>query len=172
MWEALRNLHELCGHNTTVQNLQIIFKTYIAKDADIPHHLKNIKSIWENISELSGNHYNFSNKFFKLIITCILPCSWYMFAEPYLGAENDTYCNDPKCTVSLQEFLGILVAEYKCQNSTTADYQPDLAETSNIGTGCNWQNQQKGKGSLITQITPSNTFPQKSICRLCRTTDH
>jgi gag-polypeptide of LTR copia-type len=143
MWEALQNLHEQHRHDTAVHNLQTIFKTFIAEDADIPYHLNNIKSIWENVSKLSSMHYNFSDEFFKLIITCILPPLWYTFAKAYMGSETDLYCNNPKCSVSSQEFLGILISEYYRQHSHAEDYHPDnnSIETSNIAMSHNWQGQ-------------------------------
>jgi hypothetical protein len=157
-----------------VHNLQTIFKTFIAKDADIPYHPNNIKLIWENVSKLSGMHYNFSDEFFKLIITCILPPLWYTFAKAYMGSETNLYCNNPKHSVSSQEFLGILISEYHCQHSHAKDYHPDnnSIKTSNITMSHNWQGQQKGKGPLITCIMPSTASTFRLLCKLCKSIDH
>jgi gag-polypeptide of LTR copia-type len=136
MWEALRSVHEQHGHQTTMNLIRVLFKTSASEDADITQHLNKIKSIWECINVLSGEHFKFSGQFFKLVVASSLPASWDIFTDPYMGSETGIYSLDSRRNMSSQEFLGVIISEYQHRQSRSEDHLHDgtYAETSNIAT--------------------------------------
>jgi gag-polypeptide of LTR copia-type len=73
MWEALRSVHEQRGHQTAINYIRTLFKASASNDQEIPHHLSMIKDTWEKVNVLSGEHFSFSDQFFKLVIASSLP---------------------------------------------------------------------------------------------------
>ena len=61
---------------------------------------------------MDDNDFKISDIFFEVILLSSLPESWDTFTEPYVGVHKGVDKNDPKKTVSSQEFIGILKEEY------------------------------------------------------------
>jgi gag-polypeptide of LTR copia-type len=111
MWEVLRSIHEQCRHQTAMNYIRTLFKALASNDQEIPRHLSMVKDTWEKVNVLSSEHFSFSDQFFKLVIASSLPPTWDPFTDPYMGSETGIYNNDPRRTMSSQEFLGIIISE-------------------------------------------------------------
>jgi hypothetical protein len=149
MWEALRFLHEPCGHQIAINYLTILLKSSISEDGDIPQHLNMVKDIWEKVNVFSGVHFKLSDQGFKLIIASSLPPSWDAFTDQYMGSETDIYRYDSKRNMLFHEFLGVIASEYQRRL-----IRPEISRANRISN----------------DITASS--PSASPCKLCRKMGH
>jgi hypothetical protein len=108
MWDSLEAVHESKGHQTVVSIIRNLFHTSANDETNISSHLNELKSYWEHINLTGDEGFKISDTFFKVIISSLLPLSWDVFTESYIGGRRGVVEIDPKKTMGSQEFIGIL----------------------------------------------------------------
>jgi hypothetical protein len=80
---------------------------------------------------MDDNDFKISNIFFKVILLSSLPESWDTFTEPYVGIHKGVDKNNPKKTISSQEFIGILKEEYiQCQECSRKTLEESTSQAN------------------------------------------
>ena len=96
--------------------------------------------------------FQVSNFFFKAIIALSLPPSWDNFTKTYIGGDTKLFQLDPKKMMGLQEFIRLIISEYRYWETRKTDIQK--VENTNVAiTSCHMkQFTKKAKQSLIKRI--------------------
>jgi hypothetical protein len=89
-----------------------LFHTIATDNTIISEHLNTLKTYWECINVLGDQDFRISDLFFEIIILSSLLLMWDTFTELYVsGCKGDT-THDPKRSMALSQFIGILKEEY------------------------------------------------------------
>jgi gag-polypeptide of LTR copia-type len=112
MWQSLLDVYETKSHQTIFAVIQNLFHSTATDQDNILDHVITLKKYRECINLMDDDDFKISDIFFKVILSSSLPESWDTFMEPYVGVRKGVDKNDPKKTVSSQEFIGILKEEY------------------------------------------------------------
>jgi gag-polypeptide of LTR copia-type len=112
MWQSLLDVYETKSHQTIVAVIQNLFYSTATDQNNILDHVITLKKCWERINLMDDDNFKISDIFFKVILSSALPESWDTFMEPYVCICKGVDKNDPKKTISSQEFIGILKEEY------------------------------------------------------------
>jgi hypothetical protein len=133
MWDNLAAVHEDRGHLTAVALQRNLWLT-IAKDGDdIPEHLSKLKKLWERINNIDDDDYRITDSRFKTMIASSLPPSWDTFTDPYISKRSDPEENLSKRRIRSQDFIGVLIEEYRRRQERSQQEQANQA----VSTGKN-----------------------------------
>ena len=109
MWDNLRAVYEVKGHQTTIALRCSLYHLATDIDNDIPKHLIEMKQMQSRLHQLSSV---ISESEFCDILISSLPRSWDRFISTLLGSQKGA--NDLGQTqMSLQEFFALIKDEYE-----------------------------------------------------------
>ena len=132
MWQSLLDVYETKSHQTIVTVIRNLFHTIATDQDNILDHVITLKKYWEYVNLMDDDDFRISNIFFKVILSSSLPESWDTFTEPYVGIRKGVDKNDPKKTISSQEFIGILKEEYICCQGRSGKTLKESTSQANV----------------------------------------
>jgi len=153
--------------------------------ANILKHLEMVKDVWSHINllgdDLGDKDFRVSDFFFKAIIASSLPPSWDNFTETYIGGNIKLFRLDPKKMMGSQEFIGLIISEYRYQETRKTNIQKVENTNTAITSHHAKQFTKKAKQPLIKRIAEPQsrtTTPHKKAdekphcCKLCSCEGH
>ena len=68
---------------------------------------------------MDDDNFRISDNQFKTILASSLPPSWDIFTDPYISKHKDPDENGSKQKIKSQDFIGILIEEYRRRQDRT-----------------------------------------------------
>jgi len=136
MWLSLQSRHESKSHLILTTHLCTLMNTTAAEEDNIPEHIAKLKQCWDQLSLFSDTNYCVSKFLFKQIIAFSLPESWDQFTDQFVAGQLDFVDTDPRKHINTQQFIGILMQEYKRRKSRKLGVSK-LPKQALLSLGCN-----------------------------------
>ena len=115
MWNNLASVHDAKGHYVAISIQQNLLRTCANEGDDITEHLNKLKKLWERLNTMDDDDFRISDNQFKTILASSLPPSWDIYTDPYISKRKDPDENGSKRKIKSQDFIGILIEEYRRQ---------------------------------------------------------
>jgi gag-polypeptide of LTR copia-type len=169
MWANLAAVHESKDNQTAMAHMRNIWAHSADDTTDIPEHITTMKQHWDRLNLCDDDDFVIPERQFKVIIATSLPPSWDAFTDQYIGGGKREAANNPKKRNSVQQFIGIIRAEYARRIS-----RAQKAESVNQATT-------GGKRGLMARMGQSqpnqrNVNPRTDgkppRCKHCKRTNH
>ena len=123
MWRSLEGVHNNKGHQALVVYMRNLYCLAAEEGNNIIKHLNKMKEGHEHINLMGDACFFIPDITFKLLICQLLPLSWDNFMDAYISSQTFTV-EDPRTSVSSQQFIGILKNKYNCHKGCKTDTSP------------------------------------------------